>query len=485
MSQDVQITRTGKEETIGVHTVEMTRERVPLFAEITEKGKSLLQTILTKETPAGGASSQGVTKQKKEHPFRFDLTSTFQTVNVHHSRCLHAKVGSTVGLGFESEADRKRKDAKKKGLPEPDVSPEQEISKVDLVLNPLTEHSWTDVLTDVCEDYWQTGNGYLEVVRSDKSQSSPIKGIFHIPAPEVFVVVENDSYDRHYEIQSNDAAGARRFAKFGDLTDFLVRQAKGDTHVAGSQTVNSSDTTKVSEVIHFRRPTSLSRWYGFPDWLAGVAAIELMQCLLQFEYDFFLNRGVPEFMLFILGQKLTKEDNKKITDAMQSAIGLGNSHKSLMLNLQNPQVKIQLEKLALESKSDGNQFATMSDSLALQIVSAHGVPPLLAGIQIPGKLGATNELVQAMTSFQALVVSPAQRIFEQKLNNTLGKEDLGLTIADFKLNTLLDEIDLGQLDTISRMRQSPQEAAAQGRDIDDGVLKEGLNKVLERLIAKS
>lgn len=488
MSEDIQVSRTGPEETVGVQAVELGRKRKPLFKSLNEKDMSLYETIMAKETEAGGSSSQGVTIERKEHPFRFDMVSTFQTVNVFHGRCLHTKVNSTVGLGFESEADKKRAAAKRKDLPEPDVTPEEEISKIDEVLNPLTEHTWQDALSDSCEDYWQTGNGYLEIVRKESKQDSPITGIFHIPAPEVFVVVENNNYDRHYEIASGDEAGVRKFAKFGDLDSFLVRQAAGDTQVAGSLAINTGTEEKdrVSEVIHFRQPTALSRWYGFPDWLPAVTGIELMQCLLQFEYDFFLNRGVPEFMLFILGQKLNKKDHDKIKTAMQSAIGLGNSHKSLMLNLQNPLVKIQLEKLAMESKSDGNQFAGMSDSLSLQIVSAHGVPPLLAGIQIPGKLGATNELVQALTAFQALVISPAQRIFMQKLWSTLGKEpELGLTMADFKLNTLLDEIDMDHLDTVSRMRQSPQEAAAQGRDIDEGVLKAGIEKVLARLIAKS
>lgn len=472
----------------------------PLHATLSKEiGEGSFYDAVFKADGTTGASTQGVSLGRKLHPFNFDMLGRFQSVNVHHGRSIHAKVAATVGLGFETPNDRKKKDAKVTGVPlRPSELPaDGDIASIDRLLNPLCSHSWQDTLNDVAEDFWQSGNGYLEVVRDD---AGTIVGIHHLPARETYVVIEDNRYNRHYAIQgSEDSSGNRLFAKFGDLNDFLKRFGKGTNSQSFGFVTGPVNKDTVSEVIHFRRPTSLSRWYGFPDWLAAVAYIELAQCLVQHEYDFYLNRGVPEFMLFILGQQLNSKDKQRIETAMQSTIGLGNQHKSILVNLPNAgkDMTVQLEKLALEGKSDGSLFASMTEALALQVVSAHGVPPLLAGIQIPGKLGAANEMIQAMQAFQTLVISPVQRLFRQTLSNTLVRDGTtGVTDADLVLNTILDEIDVARADTMARMRQSPQEAESEGRDLDEGLkkmddeqrgalLREAIDGVLDRLISRS
>lgn len=482
MSSQVQVSGAAEADT-GEDQMVIPLPRVSRNLHSTELVKaagdgSFLDALLKVDDRPESTSSQGVAVGRKSHPFNFDTVTRFQTANVHHGRAIHAKVAATVGLGFQTPNDKKRKDHKQNPMGAEgagDMPPEGDLAVIDERLNPLCEHSWQDTLHDVCEDYWQTGNGYLEVVRGEGGE---ILGLHHLTAKETWVVIEDHRYNRHYSVQSSeDSAGVRLFAKFGDLDDFLARQAGGQIRFEGPY--ESLSAANTSEVIHFRRPTSLSRWYGFPDWLAAVASIELVQCLTQHEYDFFLNRGVPEFMLFIIGQQLHAKDKDRIEAAMRSTIGLSNQHKSLLVNLPaaGDALKVQLEKLAIESKSDGSQFAGMAESLALQIVTAHGVPPLLAGIQIPGKLGASNEMVQAMQAFQTLVIGPTQRLFRQTLANTLGKDPgLGLTQADLVLNTITDEIDVQKADTMARMRQSPQEAEAEGRDMEDGVKKDDLTE---------
>lgn len=296
-----------------------------------------------------------------------------------------------------------------------------------------------------------------------------ITGLHHIPAHEAFIYIENHLYERHFEICGSEGGGSRHFAMFGDKKAFLKRFSTGAI-LSGANV--SNDENAISEVIHFRRPTSLSRWYGFPDWLPGVALVQLVQAMHQHKYDFYLNRAVPEMMLFVLGQKLPKKDWEAIENALKAHIGHGNSHKSLAINLSNPDIKIQLEKLAMEDGGD-KEFVGTKENLALGIVSAHRVPPLLAGILIPGKLGATNELPNALRSFQALVIGPTQRLIQRILAATLGNPahngGLGLAAKDFLFAKIIDEVDLTVMDTSARMRQTEPEAKGQGRDMSEGV----------------
>jgi len=386
----------------------------------------------------------------------------FQTSNEHHGTCIHTKVAATVGLGF-ADSRKKKIDPATAQVEWEDVE-----SKVDETLNPLCEINFQDVLSDVIEDFWQVGNGYMEIVR--RGNGKQITGIHHLPAPQVYVFIEDSSYRFHYEIISDEGKPPRRFARFGELEEFKTRL--NSSNKAIDFTVGEEAQDSISEVIHFRRPSSLSRWYGYPDWMSCVPSIELVQCLHLFKYDFFLNRGVPEFMLFILGGKLKKDDWQKVEDALKANIGKGNTHKSLALNLAQQEITVQLEKLAMEGKQDDG-FENTKDNLAMGIVTAHRVPPLLAGILIPGKLGASNELANALMAFQALVCGPAQRHIQQTLGYTLGNSSpnggLSRRPTNFKFRKITEEIDIGQMDTISRMREPVASAKAKGRDIDEGL----------------
>jgi hypothetical protein len=181
-----------------------------------------------------------------------------------------------------------------------------------------------------------------------------------------------------------------------------------------------------------------------------------------------------------MGAKINAKDWSALTEQMKGHIGLGNAHKSMQLNIPEAEAKVELHKLALEGKTDG-LFSELDEALSLGIVSAHGVPPLLAGIQIPGKLGATNELPNALMAFQALKVGPRQEQIETMLQNTLGVE-LGLDDKELKLRSCLEVIDVKNADTVGRMR-TPL-AAAGNRDLSAGVLKSDDDRLdrMERML---
>jgi hypothetical protein len=146
----------------------------------------------------------------------------------------------------------------------------------------------------------------------------------------------------------------------------------------------------------------------------------------------------------------------------------------------NPEIKTELHKLAMDGIANGTYFRDMSETLATTIVSAHGVPPSLAGILIPGKMGASNESSNAMMVFQTLEIGPEQEHFETMLGSRLGDPrfngGLALTREDFELRTLVEEMAeamelLKPVDTMGKMKQELPQAAAQGRDMDKGVKK--------------
>lgn len=408
-----------------------------------------ISKAVAETAPSGQPEQKGV---RVPHPFDFTAVAQFKSANPYHSTCLETKTAATTGINFH---DAKQKEE----LPDGTYKWKKQESKVAKLTRGLCNGPFISQLNAACEEFWNIGVGYLEVVRD--APGGAIVGIHHLASRRVFKFLESDGINYHYEIDADGHGDGRspRFAAFGDSKDFVARNG---------ELYGIKDDTRISEVICFAVPSSQSKHYGVPGWVSAVQPIELIQCILQYKYDFFQNRGVPEFMLFITGQQVDDDTWEEIESALQANIGLGNSHKTLAVNLSNPEVKVQVEKLAMDNKLQDEISAT-SDDLAQMIVSAHRVPPLLAGIQIPGKLGATNELPNALAAFQKLVIDGAQYIFQETLGLTLGDDDDGidgLGMDDFAFSSILDEFDLNKMDTVSRMREP---AVGSNRDLDAGV----------------
>jgi len=409
--------------------IHMKRAHTPLFARPKgmPKKESWSSYLLKGLLPREARSRQRANRGEVQHPFDFRAAKRFKDADPHHSACIEAKRESTVGLGFENE-------------------------KVDETLDPLCATTWQDVSTSAVEDYWHTGNGWIEVVR----EGSEIKGLYHVAAECVkFKIEKNDTLDFHYIVRQESGPDLI-CAAFGDA-DRVKREVLPKAR---------SRQTEVSELIHLRRPTSLHRWYGMPDWLSAVAQIELAHAITQYNFDFFMNSGVPEFILTLIGGGVSEEDWKEIKDAVQSGTGMGNHHKTLAIKINKPEVEVQVHKLG-EQMAEG-WFQSMLDTIANRIVSAHRVPPLLAGIQIPGKLGANNEFINAMWMFQSLVIAPAQTAIQKTLGQTLGSGD-GVKGLDgngaFKLKTIVEEVPVAQIEAPGSMQEAPKEPGSR-RDIN-------------------
>lgn len=416
-----------------VRAITGNRRHIQMF-ETAPEGESW-NVHLTKAVKSSQAllSAQKANTGIVSHPFEWSSAKRFKSADPHHSSCMEAKIGATVGLGFEKES-------------------------VADILDPMCLFTWQDCISAVAEDFWTVGNGYIEVVR----EGEEIVGLFHIAAENVHIEIENGSSQSfHYRIRQEEGIDTIA-APFGEKAEFIERRPSG---LSGGMRVNFDDPDRISEIIHIRRPSALHRWYGMPDWLAAVAQIELAQCITQYNYDFFLNNGVPEFIFMIAGADLGDTWEKEIKPALKKTTGIGNAHSTLAVNIPHKDIEWMVEKLGTEMGE--GWFQEMLDTVAVRIVTAHRVPPIIAGVQIPGKLGANNEHVNAMWLFQGLVIGPAQKVFSSCLSNTLGSE-MGVDglggESDFKLLTIPDTIPTARVEAPASPTEPAREVGTR-RDI--------------------
>ena len=436
---------------------------------------SLVDSLYKSVADPEGHSRQGARLGEQYPPFDIDAAIRLGLVSAYHETCILTKGAATTGLGLKDPKKPDNVDKISPDDPAPnngDDGADGDKTKADEILDPLCgEGSFLELMVPIGMDYFGCGNAFIEVVRD--SVGGQIIGLHRQMPGQVIVVVEDKRYNKHFLVRDTEGTGGdRRFPLFGDF-EFFDRQP----------TYRTIDGDTTSELIHLRQPSTISKYFGVPDYLASVSAMELGAKLRQHGYDVFNNRGVPEFLLFLLGGKLPPDDWNALTKALKANIGSGNAFKSTAVNLADPNIKVDMHKLASDAASDLSALTILGESLALEVVTAHRVPPILAGIQVPGKLGATNELPNALAAFQALVISQAQKVIQTRLATTLGNPavngGLDLTPRDLRFKKITEELDLASLSTIGGMRQPLPQARAEGRDMRQGMKKESLGRLLK------
>lgn len=420
------------------------------------------QTKAPLPAPRSGSMRKGVVKYP--HPVAMDSVYALKDISGHHSSCIQAKKYATVGLGFVDDGDATSKTSDPQQAMEAASSlltgRGHVMSKVDEKLDPLTNFGFMNELLDACEDFMDVGTGYLEVHRDE---SSAIDGIAQIPAKDIWA----STYNGRVFYQYQPYGGLTQYwVPFGLDNREWILSDEGPFKGTGLKPEN------VSELIPFIQPSNRVKYYGYPDWLSASVDIDLLKKSKQYKADFYHNRGVLDKVLVVTGAVVESADWAKIQNAIKSSIGGGNNFNSAAFNFANEKAKVDVLNMGADGKTE-EQFAKDVETLTQNIVSSHGVPPLLANILIPGKLGASNEFINALVGFQLLRINAYQNVFEKMLAKTLGGPEGidGLKADDFRLRTITSQIDIAGMDTIGKMRSEATNPANKDRDMSKGVME--------------
>lgn len=177
-------------------------------------------------------------------------------------------------------------------------------------------------------------------------------------------------------------------------------------------------------VWHFKENCLKSHIWGSPDYLPLIedGTLEEFSTIKSYNRNFFGNNAIPDSIMFIKGGDIGPQTESTLQRFFRQKFGgLENAGKFCVAPVPEG-VEIQLERL--QTVSDG-KFLGEKDSLLMEIVSCHGVPPRLAGIMIPGSLGGGGETAGELEIFLRTRVQPMQNIFGGQLD-VFFREVLGM-----------------------------------------------------------
>jgi PBSX family phage portal protein len=350
----------------------------------------------------------------------YELASFYDTSFANHA-AIDAKVENIVGLGYDFEISPRTMLKLEAAQAKTAENAHKRIqrAKVELTdwLESLNqEDSFTTIMEKVYTDVQATGNGYIEVGRTVKGE---IGYIGHIPAVTMRVRRLRDGF---VQMIANKVVYFRNFG------------ATNPNPVTADNRPN--------EIIHFREYSPLNTFYGVPDIISAITALQGDMLASQYNIDYFSNKAVPRYVVTLKGAKLSGDAEDKMFRFLQTGMK-GQNHRTLYIPLpgDSDTNKVEFKMEPIENGVQEGSFEKYRKQNRDDILVAHQVPLSKLGGSDSSAIAAA--LAQDRT-FKEQVARPAQRELEKPINKIIREQT---DILQFKFNelTLTDEIAQSQI----------------------------------------
>jgi PBSX family phage portal protein len=343
-----------------------------------------------------------------------------------HNAAINARVMNTVGLGYHFPETLKARRRLEKAQSNPERMDRVRKAIQDIRQDLETkfenfneEETFIETINKVWLDALTTGNGYLEIGRTN---SGEIGYIGHVPSVLMRVRRHRDGY---VQIAKSNKIQAVFFRNFQDTET--------------EDPINSDP--KPNEIIHFKIYSPNNSYYGIPSSVSAAAAIVGDKFAKEYNIDYFENKAIPRYAIIVKGAKLSQRSKQELVNYFRQEVK-GRNHGTLIVPLPaslGGDTDIKFEKL--EAGIQDASFDKYRKSNRDEILVANRVPAPKVGVYDNANLAVSRD---ADKTFKTQVIGPDQSIIEKKLNRL---------IAEFTdlVSIKFDRIDLVDEDIQSRI----------------------------------
>lgn len=159
--------------------------------------------------------------------------------------------------------------------------------------------------------------------------------------------------------------------------------------------------------------------YPLPSYSTSINWIELDYEISKFHLNQAKNGYAPQFILnFGTGIPTEEEMDESIRAFKREYKGTDGEVMMITFSEGNEQAPT---LIPLQLNDSDERFITLSKDIKENIFIGHEVTnPQLFGVRVPGELGGKNELMDALSIFQAIYVDQRQENLEDSINTVLG-----------------------------------------------------------------
>lgn len=171
------------------------------------------------------------------------------------------------------------------------------------------------------------------------------------------------------------------------------------------------------QLMFIKREDNNMDYYSLPTYYSALRWIKADGLMAEYNLAA-INNGFSPSIVFKFYKKPTPEERRMNSEAIKAQHGgAKNAGKAIILYSDGKDLAPDID--TLDATNIDARLLQVADQIVQQIITAHRAHPQLLGIQTPGKLGYSSELLQSWEIFDAMVIKPERKLLVDAFKEVL------------------------------------------------------------------
>ena len=214
--------------------------------------------------------------------------------------------------------------------------------------------------------------------------------------------------DMNWIDASRIACGKRD--EYGNVKCYYYSENWSNTKQNPPREIESFDPNGegVRQLVFIKREDNNMDYYALPTYFSALRWIKADGLMAEYNLAA-INNGFSPSIVFKFYKKPTPEERRMNSEAIKAQHGgAKNAGKAIILYSDGKDLAPDID--TLDATNIDARLLQVSDQIVQQVITAHRAHPQLLGIQTPGKLGYSSELLQSWEIFDAMVIKPERKL---------------------------------------------------------------------------
>ena len=162
------------------------------------------------------------------------------------------------------------------------------------------------------------------------------------------------------------------------------------------------------QLVFIKREDNNMDYYSLPTYYSALRWIKADGLMAEYNLAA-INNGFSPSIVFKFYKKPSPEERRMNSEAIKAQHGgAKNAGKAIILYSDGKDLAPDID--TLDATNIDARLLQVADQIVQQIITAHRAHPQLLGIQTPGKLGYSSELLQSWQIFDSMVIKPERKL---------------------------------------------------------------------------
>jgi hypothetical protein len=149
-------------------------------------------------------------------------------------------------------------------------------------------------------------------------------------------------------------------------------------------------------------------YYSKPKYFSALRWIKADYLMSEYNLGA-INNGFSPSIIFKFFKKPTPDERRQVSESItRQHGGASNAGKAIIFFSDGKDLAPEVEPI--NATNIDQRLLQVADQIVQQIITAHRCHPQLLGIQTPGKLGYSSELIQSWSIFDKMVIRPERKL---------------------------------------------------------------------------